>query len=82
MNAPFIPPRRSAVAVYHFNMPVGGFFKERCDMGRDSQNRDRRQQSIIASAAKWAQRNNPSARFTTRLLDGDDAGFVGCWRTA
>lgn len=66
--------------IYPFaKMEVGDGFDAPRDMGVTGQNRDTRQSRISSCCRLWAKRNNPSAKFTVRLLDENT---VRCVRIA
>ena len=67
-------------AVYPFaQMQVGDSFDAPRDRG-DKPNGDDRRRDIISSCANgWAKKHNPTAKFTTRLIDEKT---VRCWRVA
>ena len=74
-----VPPLRNKRAVYDFaEMEVGDAFDAPRDRGVNPANgSDRRQVNIANCARRWAARNNPTAKFSTTLLD---ANTVRCRR--
>lgn len=78
-----LPPLKAGkggVAIYPFAaMEVGDGFDAPRDMGEGKTGADRRRNSIGVCANRWAKRHNPTAKFTTRLLNDD---FVRCVRIA
>ena len=75
-----LPPIAKPNAIYPFaTMEVGDIFDAPRTMGRYTSRADARQASIIASAHAWAKRNNPTARFATRIID---EATVRCRRIA
>lgn len=84
MNAPFriirnVPPLERARTYPFPDMEVGDAFDAPRDLGKCPRGCDRRQKSINSAACNWARRNNPSARFTTSLIDENT---VRCRRDA
>lgn len=76
-----IPNRRQGGPVeYPFaDMQVGDGFDAPRDMGKNKAGSDKRQRDISARWIAWAKKNNPTAKFTVRMLD--DA-TIRCVRTA
>ena len=97
MNAPFkIIPADAAPVIpgvggiagrapmYPFaGMEVGDYFEAPDDMGKHAKGYSNRQNTVNACSRTWAKRNNPAARFATRVITKPDGTrVVGCWRTA
>lgn len=78
-NAP-PPPTRKRRAIYPLHeMEVGQAFDAPRDMGLTSSNTDRRAHAVSCAIYMFRRRRNPSAHFTTRLIDDQT---VRCWRVA
>jgi len=76
-----IPPPlhgRGRKSVYPFDaMRIGQHFDAPRDMGRH--NGDARRRAICMAARSYAKRHNPTAKFTTQIIDEHT---VRCWRIA
>ena len=67
-------------SIYPFaQMEIGDSFAVPNDMGEFPSRTSRRQKTISGSAASWAKRHNPAAKFATHVIDGNT---VRCWRVA
>ena len=97
MNAPFkiipadaapVMPRVGGVGgripIYPFaGMKVGDYFECADDMGKGRDGYSNRQNTVNACSRTWVKRNNPTAKFATRVITKEDGTrVVGCWRTA
>lgn len=79
-GAEFPEPCKGRPALYPFaSMAVGDTFDAPRNLGKRPGGKCRRQDSVIASAKAWARRNNPEAKFATRLIDDNT---VRCKRIA
>ena len=58
-------------------MKPGDSFAAPMDMGKREGGKDKRQQSIIGSARRWANKHSPNSVFITRQMED---GTVRCWR--
>lgn len=77
---PPVPKQTGRASVYKFDaMEINDAFDAPRDCGKTKDGSDARQNRISNCAGQWAKRKNPSAKFTTRLLDENT---VRCHRIA
>lgn len=78
-----VPPRKGgtgAPPIYPFaQMEVGDSFDAPRDMGKRACGTCNRQGSVSNSGISYAKRNNPTAKFSVRIIDENT---VRCWRLA
>lgn len=68
-NAPPLANRQGSPCCPFDDMNVGDAFDAPRDQGLTPYGKDRRQRNVATSAAAWARRHNPAARFAVRIID-------------
>lgn len=67
--APPLPNGQGKPCYPFADMEVGDAFDCPRDQGLTIYGKDNRQKNVATSAAGWARRHNPSARFSVRIID-------------